>query len=129
MVNSSIPPSTDGNPAVPPALPARRICKKCSHFVDVTYQYCPHCGHRQKEGNAWYYSPVWIALMALFVLGPFALGLVWRSGRMNATAKWIFTAGIVLYTCLTVYYTYGLFVNIMAGMHLDELDTLLRQAR
>ena len=64
--------------------------------------------------------------MALFVLGPFALGLVWRSAKMNVQMKWIFTAGIALYTIFTVYLTYATFMYEYQSLHLDELDQMLR---
>ena len=112
--------------ATPPVLPQTRTCLKCRRLIDAAFAYCPHCGTRQRAGDAWYYHPVWILLMALFVLGPFALGLVWRSGKMNTTMKWVFTAGIGIYTLLTVYYTYQIFTYEWSALHLDELDAILK---
>jgi hypothetical protein len=38
------------------------------------------------------------------VLGPLALPLVWRSARMDRAAKLALTAGILVYTAVTLYY-------------------------
>lgn len=96
----------------PPALPLSTgrppivLCRKCGRPIDPLFAYCPYCGQRQRSGDAWCYDPLWIAVLALFVLGPFALPLVWRSARMGRGAKLAFAAGILAYTAFTVYFAY-----------------------
>lgn len=94
--------------AAPPDIPRSMVtlCKKCGRPIDRHFAYCPYCGYRQQAGHSWYHDPVWIAVLALFVIGPFALPLVWRSSRMSHTAKLIYTAGILVYTAITVYYLF-----------------------
>ena len=70
------------------------------------FAFCPHCGQKQRAGNAWFYHPVSIIVLALFVIGPFALPLVSRSTQMDRTVKTVLTVLILAYTVLTVYYLY-----------------------
>jgi hypothetical protein len=47
---------------------------------------------------AWYYQPLWIGVLTLAVLGPFALPLVWRSPALGPRGRSIGIALILLYT-------------------------------
>jgi hypothetical protein len=51
-------------------------------------------------GLAWYHSPLGIALLTLFVLGPLALPLVWRSPAFGPRGRAVATVLILLYTVL-----------------------------
>jgi hypothetical protein len=55
---------------------------------------------------AWYEKPLWIALLAFVVLGPFALPLVWRSPAIGAGARPIWAAAILLYTAFLCWQTF-----------------------
>ncbi len=48
-------------------------------------------------------------MLALTVLGPFALALVWRSRRMDTTTKAVLATIIVAYSIFTFYTAYKLF--------------------
>jgi len=48
----------------------------------------------------WYHSPIGIALLAVFVLGPLALPLAWRTPAFGPRGRAIATALILLYTAL-----------------------------
>ncbi len=52
---------------------------------------------------AWYYKPVGIVVLTLFVLGPLALPLIWRSPVISERGRWIGTALTVLYTIALVW--------------------------
>jgi hypothetical protein len=54
----------------------------------------------EKQGPSWYHTPVGIALLAVFVLGPLALPLVWRSPAFGPRGRAIGTVLILLYTVL-----------------------------
>ncbi len=105
-------PSAPGGLATPgmngqtPSLPP--MCCSCRRVIEQDFKYCPHCGQRQDKGSAWYYHPGFILFLALTVAGPFALPLVWRSKRMNAAAKFIMSAVIILYTVSAFYISYRL---------------------
>jgi len=53
-----------------------------------------------RQEIAWYHKPVGIALLAVFVLGPLALSLVWRSPALGPRGRSLATALILLYTLL-----------------------------
>jgi len=48
----------------------------------------------------WYHRPVVIVLLAVFVLGPLALPLVWRTPAWGPLGRWIATLLILAYTVL-----------------------------
>lgn len=110
----------------PPALPVSRVtpCLKCRAPIDVVYRFCPYCGYPQKKGDAWYYDPVWILILAFLALGPFALFLVWKSSKMNLVAKIIIAALILVYTGYGAYYFYKVMVLSLA--QLREFNGLFR---
>ena len=53
-----------------------------------------------KQGLAWYQTPIGIALLTLFVLGPLALPLVWRTPAFGPRGRAVATVTILLYTAL-----------------------------
>jgi len=52
------------------------------------------------EAIPWYYKPVAIALLTIFVLGPLALPLVWRTPAFGPRGKSIAAVLILVYTVL-----------------------------
>ena len=100
---------------MPPPLP-QVACVRCGKSIDADDVHCRHCGRRQGVGSAWYYSTAWIAFLAFFVIGPFALILVWKSTRMGAVAKKVLTALIVVSTVVSIYYFYQLIILLLAEM-------------
>ena len=93
-------------PAAPPPIPTR--CPKCRAPISTNDAFCRFCGTRQQVTDPFYYHPVWILVLALTVLGPFALALVWRSRRMNAPTRAVLAAIIVAYSAFTFYTAYKL---------------------
>ncbi|HPO12906.1 MAG TPA: hypothetical protein PLI09_05640 [Candidatus Hydrogenedentes bacterium] len=110
-----------GEPGAPLVRNIR--CRKCCRHIDTTYAFCPHCGTKQKSGDAWYYHPVWIAVLAFVLIGPFALPLVWKSTRMGVTLKLILAVLILAYTGYGVYYLYKIATIDLAQFR--ELEKLL----
>ena len=51
----------------------------------------------------WYYKPVGIVVLTLFVLGPLSLPLVWRSPVISPRGRWIGTALIVAFTVALIW--------------------------
>lgn len=56
----------------------------------------------QGEHLAWYYEPVWIALLTLFAMGPFSLPMIWKTPKLSERGKWIGTGLLALYTIFIV---------------------------
>ena len=81
-------------------------CRKCGKSIDAASVFCPHCGTRQAEGQAWYHHPVWILVLAFAVLGPIALFLVWKSHRISRAGKVFMAVLILAYTGYLAYLTY-----------------------
>lgn len=76
-------------------MPTR--CWRCAHPIDDVDRYCRACGEGQGRFLAWYYRPVWIVLLALTALGPFALILVMRTPRLGAAAKWLMSLALLAF--------------------------------
>ena len=53
---------------------------------------------------------MWIIILALFVLGPFALVLVWKSPKIGVPLKIIMAIAILIYTFYCVVLTYKVFM-------------------
>lgn len=110
------------------ASPAPKVsCRKCGKSIDATSSFCPHCGRRQQSGDAWYYHPVWISVLALVVLGPFALFLVWKSSKMSLTVKLFMATWILAYTGLCSYFLYE--VMVVELKQLSDFNNVLRQIK
>lgn len=114
----SNPAPTGSPPNLPPSV--KTPCRKCRNPIDRNDAYCRYCGTSQSRSEAFYYHPVWILLLAFLVLGPFALGLVWRSRRMDRPTK------IVLATVILVYSAVSLYAVYQVGMiEYREISTLV----
>jgi hypothetical protein len=124
MSGTSTSPGEMRPPALPPGTEARsdKRCAGCWKLIDAGDSFCKFCGRRQVRKDAWFYHPVWILVLALFVLGPFALPLVWLSPKSSPAVKIALTLIIVVYSALTFYYSYVLFVTLYR--HFSEISDL-----
>jgi len=102
-------------------------CRKCNRSIDVSAVFCPCCGARQKTGDAWYYHPAWIAVLAFVLIGPLALPLVWKSTRMGPGLKVFMTALILVWTGYLGFRFYQI-LNFEVRT-LNELDKVMRHIR
>jgi hypothetical protein len=75
-----------------------KTCAACGGRVDMPDRFCRYCGAAQTGHGAWYYHPASIVLLAVFLLGPFALWLVWQAPRMSRAVRWGLAVFIVVYT-------------------------------
>ena len=82
----------------------------CEAVVEVGARFCSRCGVEVSglpTGSArtpgrWYHN-VWVLLfLILFVLGPFALPLIWKNPRLSQPAKLWLTAVALVYVLATV---------------------------
>lgn len=76
----------------------RVCCWNCNRDVDSDDRYCRRCGQGQGAWIPWYYRPLAMALLAITVLGPFTLPLVWRTPHLSRGAKWIASLVLVAVT-------------------------------
>jgi hypothetical protein len=70
-------------------------CWHCGRAVDGSDRFCRGCGEGQGAALAWYYRPLWIAVLALTALGPFAVVLIMRTPRLGRAAKWLASLALV----------------------------------
>ena len=78
---------------------------RCGAALSLTANYCAACGQSVMAGAAapapkpkWYYNVVFVLFMLFFVLGPFALPLVWKNAKFSTGVKWLLTLLTMLYT-------------------------------
>jgi len=111
-----------GFSASPPAgAPQVTRCPACGGGIDPYDRFCRHCGRRLADtAMRWYYHPLWIIILTVTVAGPFTLPLVWRSPKLDRRARWLMTAGIVLFTLFFLFYTWRV-VNLVLG-HISEIS-------
>lgn len=70
-------------------------CWQCDRTIEASDRYCRACGEGQGAALAWYYRPLWIAVLALTALGPFAVVLIMRTPRLGRAAKWLASLALV----------------------------------
>jgi hypothetical protein len=91
-------------------------CWYCAHPIAPDDRYCAHCAQGQGAHLQWYYRPLWIAVLAMTVLGPFVLPIVWRTPRLDRTGKTIAT---LLVLAITAYVGWQLWSAV------QNLETVL----
>jgi ribosomal protein L40E len=123
------------------------VCPRCHAVLDITDNYCRHCGAAsvnlaaQPDGGraaaavvaraalapfaqqpSWSESP-WVVLPLLFlILGPFALPLLWRSRRFTLLWKGVLT---VITVCVTVFLIWSVWFSVNQALApLRELEKL-----
>ena len=77
----------------------------------------------KKNKVKWYYNPA-VDIIAVLVLGPFALPLVWRSPSFKKWMKVILTAAVVIITILTIKYSIMLYNYFLKDI--QELQSTLQ---
>jgi hypothetical protein len=100
-------------------------CWSCHRALDPDDRYCRRCGQGQGAFVAWYYRPLWIALLAFTALGPFALLLIWRTPRLGTSGKWIASLALI---AVSVWIGWGFAVEFRRAFEVlqngDELLSL-----
>jgi hypothetical protein len=113
-------------------------CDRCDAEIDADDNYCRRCGLRLKAGGeavaarvvpesklsvpSVVDNPWFILFMLFFVLGPFALRMLWRSQAFSRRGKWIWTILVVLYTLLILWFTcYVVFMAMKTFQKVNEV--------
>ncbi len=91
-------------------------CPACGGHIAADDRFCRQCGRSLSLGSTWYYEPLWIWILGLFVLGPFALPLAWRSPRMPTRQKLTFSVAVTALTTLLVVLCYVVFSYIWTSL-------------
>jgi hypothetical protein len=106
--------SNSSNPAHRSDTPG--TCPACGGRTAAEDFFCRRCGRSLSLGSKWYYDPLWIWVLGLFVLGPLALPLAWRSPKMPALHKITFTVAVTALTTLLVILCYIVFSYIWSSL-------------
>ncbi len=89
-------------------------CRSCRHQEPLPVLRCPDCGAImdpvQRKRSM---SPIIVILLLFFVLGPFALPMLWRNDRFNTATKWVLTVMVVIYTFVALWYVWVFVENLM----------------
>lgn len=99
----------------------RLHCRSCGKDEPLPPQKCPHCGAlmeaaRPKRSM----HPAVVLFLLFFVLGPLALGILWRNERFTRPAKWALTVIVVIYSAAVTWYLYKTLVEINS-----QLDSVM----
>ena len=82
-------------------------CTSCRHEMPLPPHKCPQCGGEMVVTKPrWQPSPVVVIILLFVVLGPFALGILWRNERFSRNAKWVLTVLVIIYTAAMAWYIY-----------------------
>ncbi len=101
-------------------LPEGTFCRDClSELVRL--------GLKQRTGQTgkWYYSVPFV-ILELFLFGPFALPVLWKSDKFNPPAKAIITSVVAIATVLGTILTID-FVRKASASFQSTLNNLLGQ--
>jgi len=88
-------------------------CRACWKEVDLSDNYCRHCGKGLGRHIPFYYGHAGIIVLTFCALGPFSLFLVWRSPVLSKSAKWAYTAAILAFTGWTLLAAYRIYTLLM----------------
>ena len=102
------------------SLPEGTFCRNClSELV--------RSGLKQRTGQTgkWYYSIPFV-ILELFLFGPFALPVLWKSDQFSSLAKVIITLIVVIVTVLGIIYTMDLIKKASASFQ-STINNLLGQ--
>lgn len=96
-------------------------CWRCNAAVSPQDRYCHNCGAGQGSLIPWYYSHLGIILLTVLAIGPFSLYLVWKSPKLSAAARRVYTVLILAYTALLAvlcWNAYRLMMQMLSGYEL-----------
>ena len=78
----------------------------------------------KEEKVTWYLRPIGVVLLLFFVLGPFALPLLYKSLKFSKTLKIVLTILVMIYTSYLVIATVEIARNLYIKM--EEFQDMLR---
>ena len=78
----------------------------------------------KEEKVKWYLRPIGVVLLLFFVLGPFALPLLYKSPKFSKTLKIVLTIVVMIYTSYLIIATVEIARNLYIKM--EEFQGMLR---
>ncbi len=80
---------------------------------------------KEKKEAKWYLNPISVVLLLFFVLGPFALPLLYRSPRFSKRWKIVLTIVVIIYTSWLIFASFKIVRELY--MRLQEFEGMLQQ--
>jgi hypothetical protein len=78
----------------------------------------------KEEKVKWYLRPVGVVLLLFFVLGPFALPLLYKSPKFRKTLKIVLTIAVMIYTLYLIIASVEIGRNLYIKM--EEFQGMLK---
>jgi hypothetical protein len=78
----------------------------------------------KEEKAKWYLRPIGVVLLLFFVLGPFAIPLLYKSPQFSKTLKIVLTIVVMIYTSYLIIATVEIARNLYIKM--EEFQGMLR---
>ena len=95
-------------------------CPNCRTEVELEPEPCPKCGAIMEQKRRRSSAPPWLVIFLLFfVLGPLALGMLWRNDRFSRNAKIVLTLMVLAYSVALCYYAWA--IAQKAGQQIDNI--------
>ena len=79
---------------------------------------------KEDEKIKWYLRPISVVFLLFFVLGPFALPLLYKSPKFSKTLKIILTIVVIVYTSYLIFATLEIGRELYRRM--EELQDILK---
>ena len=79
---------------------------------------------KEDEKIKWYLRPIIVVILLFFVLGPFALPLLYKSPKFSKTLKIILTLVVIVYTSYLIFATLEIGRELYRRM--GELQDMLK---
>jgi len=105
---------------------APSVCPVCKLEVGETDVFCRRCGRKLKTSATWYYEPIWVWMLGLFILGALAIPLAWLSPKMSRLEKSAFTLVVTTLTAILMILCYLIFAYLWHSVSaINEAGSLL----
>ena len=105
-------------------------CPMCEVPIGTVAKFCANCGMSLRTGISqaagkprWYHNVWFVLFLLFFVLGPFALPLVWKNPKFPKTVKITLTVVMAILCFVIVQLVIHLYSVV--SYHLEQFDATM----